>query len=317
MRQPFARRGEFVFLCRLIKPAGTTYTLGVGLRGLQAYDSSNHLLRRIGERRASAPGQMYYPRLIAVTNDGSVHIKDVHAVQRFVAGVYQSEWSQGSVLGPDITGLAAAPDGSLFACVGFRHIRNYSIDGHVLQELSLEEAQTLVTDLEVDALGRIWVVDLERSRVTAFASNGELLEAWGNMGQEPGELWNPRSIAVEEGVVAVRDRQSVQLFNESGTLLKVLLTWVTDEEQYEHLEIADHKLYASVPGGRLSIFNLSPSGVGISGTLIGELVVSTPGVGDFAVDSNGIVYLLFPGTGRVIAYNFEAPPSGPVPPTAP
>jgi tripartite motif-containing protein 2/3 len=74
----------------------------------------------------------------------------------------------------------------------------------------------------VDGQGFIWVADQANHRIARFDPDGTFLDAWGVRGTRPGELLNPRDLAIDAaGLVYVIDSNvhRVQLFAPDGRFL--------------------------------------------------------------------------------------------------
>ena len=78
--------------------------------------------------------------------------------------------------------------------------------------------------IALDAQGRIYVSDAERDRIEVFSPDGPHLFGFGGRGSEPGELMEPRGLAVSDDVIAVADggNARVQIFGIDGAFHRVL-----------------------------------------------------------------------------------------------
>lgn len=68
-----------------------------------------------------------------------------------------------------------------------------------------------IADIAVDARGRIFVLEEGARRVRVFDREGRFLRAFGSVGQGPGDLQRPRSIAVSGETVIVEDRNNARI----------------------------------------------------------------------------------------------------------
>ncbi len=79
------------------------------------------------------------------------------------------------------------------------------------------------TDVAFDREGNIYVADGEgNSRVLKFNKYGNLLLAWGMKGDGPGQFDLPHSIAINDDLVYVADRENarIQIFDLNGRYLR-------------------------------------------------------------------------------------------------
>jgi hypothetical protein len=66
--------------------------------------------------------------------------------------------------------------------------------------------------IDVDAAGRIYVLDASQHRVVAMTDEGDVVGLWGSEGEGPGELSAPLSVSVSEtGIVTVHDAGRARL----------------------------------------------------------------------------------------------------------
>ncbi|MGD8331249.1 MAG: 6-bladed beta-propeller [Acidobacteriota bacterium] len=69
--------------------------------------------------------------------------------------------------------------------------------------------------------GLFYVADTGNSRIAVFDGEGRFVRAFGREGQGPGELQEPRSVSVRDGIATVRARRTSR-FRTDGTFLDVI-----------------------------------------------------------------------------------------------
>ncbi len=87
------------------------------------------------------------------------------------------------------------------------------------------EPFNLPTDIDVAPSGEMFVTDgYGNARVHKFAPDGTLMLSWGEPGTEPGQFNLPHSIWIDRRgrlLVADRENDRVQIFDQQGTLLEI------------------------------------------------------------------------------------------------
>ena len=74
--------------------------------------------------------------------------------------------------------------------------------------------------VDVDEHGNVYVLDGGNKNIVVFSANGELLRTMSREGQGPGEIQQPRGIAVANGVTfAMVDRARIAAWDDGGDLL--------------------------------------------------------------------------------------------------
>jgi len=106
--------------------------------------------------------------------------------------------------------------------------------------------------------GLIRITGQETHDVSIYNLDGQRLRHWGEPGEDPGELWQPTSIAVRNGHVVVYDAKAVAVFDEDGTFRRNLRTWAeNDYWRARKIALDDQGLvYACAFGGRVYVYNL-------------------------------------------------------------
>jgi sugar lactone lactonase YvrE len=138
-------------------------------------------------------------------------------------------WGEGMFKNPHSIRFDAA--GRLWVIDTLSHtVRNFSLDGKVLLTVGTldqpGEDQTHMNqpnDVAFAPNGDLYVSDgYGNDRVVVFDKTGKFLRAWGKLGNGPGELSQPHSIALDSrGRVYVADRNNarIQIFDSKGKFL--------------------------------------------------------------------------------------------------
>jgi len=145
------------------------------------------------------------------------------------------------------------------------------------------------TDVAFDREGNIYVADGEgNSRVLKFNKYGNLLLAWGMKGDGPGQFDLPHSIAINDDLVYVADRENarIQIFDLNGRYLR---EWKLGHP-YGLFITPDHFIYMSdaIAGRILKIDR--------DGKIVGALSGPEPGKGrhfdphEIAVDKDNSIF---------------------------
>ncbi len=93
----------------------------------------------------------------------------------------------------------------------------------VTQGLYKKTEISRVSQLAVDGLGNIFLLDESLAKVYRFDPQGKFVDRFGSKGQAPGQLDNPRDIAIDgQGRIYVADNNGLHIFDAGGTYLKSL-----------------------------------------------------------------------------------------------
>ena len=216
-----------------------------------AAQAPSNLFDRAGKGKAG--GQFSAPRGIAVGPDGTITVVDQlnYRVQQFTPdGTFLRQWG-GSGTGPDKfgqingyafgpTGLAIAPDGTIFIADTWNHrIAAFTPDGKPLRQwgsfFNGQENPAALPQrtgdfygprgIAVGPDGLLYVTDTGNSRVQVFDQSGKFVRAFGALGTGPGQMDNPVGIAARpDGTIAVADTNNarVLLFSAAGQFQRAL-----------------------------------------------------------------------------------------------
>jgi DNA-binding beta-propeller fold protein YncE len=255
--------------------------------------------------KGKAGGQFNAARGIAIAPDGTIVIVDQlnYRVQEFAPdGTFIRQWGgigtapdkfgqiNGYAFGP--TGLAIAPDGTVFVADTWNHrISAFKPDGTPLRQWGTffngqENPAGLAQHtsdfygprgIAIAPNGLLYVTDTGNSRILVFDQTGKFVRTFGTLGTGPGQMDNPVGIAArKDGTIAVADTNNarVLIFNQDGQYLAMLPVqdWGTVRGLEAYLDF--------LPNGNLLI----PSPTGnrlIEMTTQGQIVRSITGaVGD-------------------------------------
>jgi hypothetical protein len=79
----------------------------------------------------------------------------------------------------------------------------------------------LISDVEADPFGNIYVLDKRMNRVVQYDRDGRFISRFGEKGAGPGEFEDPRTMALDSsGRVYVLDFRKVVVFHEKGDFIK-------------------------------------------------------------------------------------------------
>jgi outer membrane protein assembly factor BamB len=174
-------------------------------------------------------------------------------------------------------GIYISADDRVFIVDSDSHcVRIYDIDGHPLLVIGTPGTPSsgrpfnFPTDVAVSACGDIYVSDgYGNSKVHRFSSDGELIESWGEPGNDTGQFSNPHAIWIDAQsrvLVADKENHRVQVFDLHGVYLNSIdgLYLATDI-----CEGADGTIYVSDQTPRISAFSPTNELLGRSRTFSG------------------------------------------------
>lgn len=278
----------------------------------------------IGSGVGTEPGQLSFPRNMAVAADGTTYVADSgnHRIQVFAPdGSFLRQWGTSCELYAEGLPGCVDPDGDGPLQVG---------DGQMREPWGIA----------IGPGGNIYVADTWNHRVVVFDPKGNFLNKWGVFATtngeaigSPGGFWGPRAVAIDAaGNVYVTDtgNKRIQVFDAQGTFLTQYGGGGVVEGRFdEPVGLAIVPRPDGQPGGVLfvadtwnrriqkleaafgDVLNGSGEGDGLVISFVKEWpvegwssqsVVNKPFV---AVDSAGTVYATDPEGYRVVAFDSE------------
>ena len=145
-------------------------------------------------------------------------------------GRFVRSWGKGSYQTPH--SIRIDPEGNVWtADAKSSKVMKYTPEGEQLLEILVGGQPPDCTgsfcgtsDVAFGPNGRVYVADGYRNaRIIEYTAEGKKVREWGSAGEEPGHFRLPHSIAVNEGVIYVADRENgrIQRFTLDGHFLGV------------------------------------------------------------------------------------------------
>ena len=227
--------GSLATLTDIASPAGLAFDSEDRLWVVESGHSRLRVFDGEGREVASVTGgegseALRFPDGIALSEEGEVFVAD-SGNDRVV--VFDREGqrlrhfgSRGARAGELRAPRGLAWDGQRLAVAdsGNRRVQLFDAKGTPLAVIERAKDTPLRRPLGVafDESGRLWVTDADRSRVSVFAGDGELLNEWGDQGWFPGLFSEPAGIATASGLGFVADSENhrVQAFDAQGELVQ-------------------------------------------------------------------------------------------------
>jgi len=168
---------------------GHFFVLHRGAHQLLEFDRQRRFIRELGA------GLFENPHGLRVDNKGNIWTTDTstHLVLRF------------------------APSGDVSMVLGKRGLAGKGWFDRDYDLILFDQPQ----DVAVDSDGFIYVVDKGNSRIVKLDPNGLFVQAWGSIGNAPGQFIFPHSLVIWDGQLYVADRenQRIQIFDRQGTYI--------------------------------------------------------------------------------------------------
>jgi DNA-binding beta-propeller fold protein YncE len=211
-----------------VGPTGRVYVTDTAVRRVFVFDPDARTLSYVGD---SGTGKLTKPTGVAADEDGTVFVAD--ATLNRVFG-YASDGRLVIAIGKD--GELKSPAGLavdsthkyLYVADTAEHkVLCYStVDGSLVRTMGKRGGDAgefnFLTNLFVDARGRLFVSDTMNFRVQIFDADGKALGSFGAQGDTPGSFNRPKGVAVDsEGHIYVADTSfnNFQVFDADQRLL--------------------------------------------------------------------------------------------------
>lgn len=213
---------------------GRIYVVDGGHHRLAIYDKNGRFLKTVG-RRGNRPGQFNGPLGIGTDRQGQVYVADKNNARlqvfdqdgRYLNGFRLTD-GKTAVRPADV---AVSPDGNTIYVTSnnLHKVLAYTPQGKLRaqwggQGVNKGEFRFPAT-VDVDATGRVYVVDVLNTRVQVFGPVGKYLLTFGTWGVLPGQLVRPKGVAIGRGgQIFVSDSYMdvVQVFNDAHHFMSVL-----------------------------------------------------------------------------------------------
>lgn len=192
---------------------------------------------------------------------------------------------------------------------------DYRLEKQYLRQSAEKTFSLYKSDVTVDNAGTVYVADWGNSRVQVFNRNGDFIRQWGQLGNQPGQFFNPSGIAVDRaGNVFVSDSssQNIQKFTATGEWLARWGSAGNQDGQFgfpRDLAIDNDGFVYIADPGQSRIHKYTNNGVFVKawggvGTGPGNLT-SPEGI---AIGANGQIYVADTGNGRIQVFTSDGTP---------
>jgi DNA-binding beta-propeller fold protein YncE len=266
-------------------------------------------------RTGSGPGELTYPRPVAVASDGSVWVCDkTGRVQRFspdgklLLEFHMPEWANGKPVG-----MRVGPDGNLYvADTHYHRVVVFDAQGKELRRwgtFGQAPGQFIYpTDVAFAPDGRVFVSEYGgNDRISVFSPEGKFVTTFGQIGEGEGQFSRPAAMAVDAArsclYVADACNHRIARYGLDGKLLGYFGASGREAGQLKYpyglALLADGRLAVSEFGNhRVQVFDSQGRSLAILGQPgkgPGELV----GPWGIAADAQGRLYVVDSGNNRV------------------
>ena len=274
----------------------------------------------------SGPGQLDYPKGLAVDSDGNTYVADSynHRVQVFDQnGRFVRQWgSQGNAAGQfqEPWGIAVDAQGTVFVADTWNHriqkfdgqgrwLAGWGVFGDTGGTLGATNVFYGPRDIALDMQGNVWVSDTGNKRIVKFSADGEFIGQWGGEGASNGQFREPVGVAVDkDGNVYVADtwNQRVQKFDAAFNFLAAwpVLGWEGESvtnKPYLALDSAQ-KVYVTGPDYHWCVQFEPAGGVRTVWGQFGSDLASFNMPAGIALGADDSVYVLDSANHRVLKF---------------
>jgi DNA-binding beta-propeller fold protein YncE len=206
-----------------IHPDGNLIVSDSHYSTIRIYSPDGELLRSIGGKAGTAPGELSYVSDTVCDQDGNFYVAEFGENQRISKldpdGNFIKCWGEpGAEPGQfaRIRAMDLGPDGLLYVADACNHrIQVFTTDGKLVRHFGHPGTKLGELSYPYDVTvsrGRnpaLYVIEFGNQRVHKFTLEGEPVATWGGPGREPGRFANPWALAVDRrGRVHVVDSEN-------------------------------------------------------------------------------------------------------------
>lgn len=174
-------------------------------------------LDRLFSRSGRGPGELGYPRAVAISGNNNIYVGDVRGRRISVfnyQGLYFRSFGSDGLLPPTHVSLDA--EENIYVLEGPSRISIFDSDGLLIERITAEELRPLFgqvpefSAMTADSSGRLYLGDKVNSRVSVFDwRNRKLLSQFGRLGPSRGQYLTISQLSVNDrGQIAVLDNRN-------------------------------------------------------------------------------------------------------------
>ena len=178
--------------------------------------------------RGTNEGQFTYPRGVAISNDGHILVTDNHRLQKMtfdgvcVQTVGSSKSGSGQLQFNYPGGITVYPTtGQTFVVDSSNNrIQVFNNDLTFSHTITLNGDKAFNPwDVSLDSEGHLYVAEWGNHCITKLTTTGQYIARFGTKGSDPGQLYCPSSLTINNNLVYVSDHGNhrVSVFNTKGT----------------------------------------------------------------------------------------------------
>jgi tripartite motif-containing protein 71 len=217
-----------------VAPSGDVYVADTGNDRIQQFDSSGSFIRQWGSN-GTLDGEFSLLQGITVDSSGHVYAADYgnSRIQEFSAtGVFIRKWGTPGTGNNEFGGaidVAVGPSGDVYVADSFNNrIAEFTSNGTFVRKWGANGGDGTAGSgngefqyaygVATNALGHVFVADINNNRIQEFTASGAFIRKWGTAGTGPGQF-RPGGVATDSsGNVYVTDQDAdrIQKFTSTG-----------------------------------------------------------------------------------------------------
>jgi streptogramin lyase len=205
-----------------VDAGGDVYVADLNNDRVEKFDSNGRFLLQFGSH-GSGPGQFNNPGHVALDPQGNVIVSDEggYRVEKFSpTGTFLVQYGQFS---GNTRGVAADAAGNVYVVQSGQIVKLTSAGSYITSWAARAPGarNPIPGSLAFDPSGVLYVTDQGDGSIDKFATDGRFLGQWGQFGNAPQQLADPRAIAIDpQSHVFVGDRlQGIKQFTTTGAFL--------------------------------------------------------------------------------------------------